>query len=141
MSRFHKLTHTIWHCQYHIIWTPKYRYRILKGNIKIELERCISNFSEQLNCKIIELNVQDDHVHLIIMIPPKISVSKYVGTIKGRSAIRIFSNFPNLRTRPYWGNHFWADGYCVDTIGLDLEKVQKYVKYQEKKEKYFESIR
>lgn len=111
----------------------------MKGNIKGEMENCIRSFSDQKNCKIIELNVQEDHVHLIVMIPPKISVSDYVGTIKGRCAIRIFSKFPVLRTKPYWGNHFWAEGYCVDTIGLDLEKIQKYVKYQEKKEKYFES--
>lgn len=138
MSRFYKLSHTIWHCQYHIVWTPKYRFKILKDGIKAEVETCIRIFSEQMQCRIIELNVQIDHVHLIVMIPPKVMVSKYVGTIKGRSAIRIFCTYPNLRKKPYWGNHFWAEGYCVDSVGLDLEMICKYVKYQEEKEKYFE---
>ncbi len=139
MSRFYKLSHTIWHCQYHIVWTPKYRFKILKDGIKEEVEMCIRIFSERLECKIVELNVQIDHVHLIVMIPPKVMVSNYVGTIKGRSAIRLFCTYPQLRKKPYWGNHFWAEGYCVDTVGLDLEKIRKYVKYQGEKEKYFES--
>jgi putative transposase len=90
-----------------------------------------------MNCEIEELNVQDDHVHLLVMVPPKIAVSKYVGTVKGKCAIRIFSKFRDLKTKLYWGNHFWARGYCVDTVGLDLEKIKKYVQYQEKKEKLF----
>jgi len=137
MSRFYKLSHTIWHCQFHIVWTPKYRYRILVGDIKTEVENCIRIFSEQLKCTIIELNVQIDQVHLIVMIPPKVKVSSYVGTIKGRTAIRLFCEHPHLRRKPYWGNHLWTTGYCVDTVGLDLEKIRKYVRYQEVKEKYF----
>jgi len=71
--------------------------------------------SEQKGCEIVELNIQKDHVHILVMVPPKISISEYVGAVKGKSAIRIFSKFPNLRVKPYWGNHFWARGYCVDT--------------------------
>ena len=95
----------------------------------------IKIFSEQLKCTITELNVQIDHVHLIVMIPPKVQVSDYVGTVKGRSATRLFCKYPVLRRKPYWGNHFWAPGYCVDTVGLDLEKICKYVKYQEEKKR------
>jgi len=84
------------------------------------------------------LNIQIDHVHLIAMVPPKISISQFVGTIKGRTAIRVFNKFRNLKKKPYWGNHFWAKGYCVDTVGLDSEKIRKYVKYQEKQEKISE---
>lgn len=141
MSRFYKLSHTIWHCQYHIVWTPKYRYKVLKDEIKTEVETSIRCFSEQLECVITELNVQIDHVHLLVMVPPKVSISSYVGTIKGKTAIRLFSKYPKLRVKPYWGNHFWAEGYCVDTVGLDLDKIRKYVKYQEEKEKYFENKR
>jgi len=111
---------------------------VLKDDIKAEIEIAIRAFSEYLKCIINELNVQVDHVHLLVMIPPKVAVSSYVGTIKGKTAIRLFSKYPRLRTKPYWGNHFWAGGYCVDTVGLDLEKIRKYVKYQEEKEKYFE---
>jgi len=138
MSRFKKLSHTIWHCQYHIVWTPKYRYRVLDGGVKQEVGNCIRAFSEQKKCEVVELNVQIDHVHLIVSIPPKLSVSSYVGMVKGRTAIRVLQRFRELRQKPYWGNHFWTKGYCVDTIGLDLEKIQAYVQYQDTKDQQVE---
>ena len=134
MSRFKQLSHAIWHCLYHIVWTPKYRYRILKGEIKTEVEHCIRAFSEQKGCIIEELNVQEDHVHLVIFVPPKVSISEIIGIMKGRTAIRLFNKFKKLKHRPYWGNHFWSKGYCVDTVGLDAEMIKKYVKYQENKD-------
>ena len=72
------------------------------------------------------------------MVPPKLSVSDYVGTVKGRTAIRVFNKFRRLKSKPYWGNHFWTKGYCVDTVGLDSEKIRAYVKYQEKQEQRME---
>ena len=138
MSRFRKLSQTIWHCQYHIVWTPKYRFRIITGEIAQEVENCIRAFSEQSKTEIIELNVQMDHVHLLSMVPPKLSISEYVGIIKGRTAIRVLNKFKHLKKKPYWGNHFWSRGYCVDTVGLDAEMIRKYVKYQEVKERQAE---
>ncbi|PCJ21439.1 MAG: IS200/IS605 family transposase [Candidatus Cloacimonadota bacterium] len=137
MSRFHRLSHTVWHCKYHLIWVPKYRYRFLTGKVALEVEDCIRSYCNQYKCDIIEINVQDDHdhVHLLVMIPPKLSVSKLMGIIKGKSAIRVFKRFSKLKVKLYWGNHFWARGYCVDTVGLDEEMIRKYVKFQEKKEK------
>jgi putative transposase len=135
MSRFRKLSHTIWHCQYHIIWVPKYRYRVLTGHIAEEVSRCIRTFSDDQKAEIVELNIQVDHVHLLVMIPPKVAVSNFVGTLKGRTAIRVFNRFRELKRRPYWGNHFWARGYCADTVGLDAEKIRKYVRYQDKEGK------
>jgi putative transposase len=135
MSRFRKLTQTIWCCQYHFVWSTKYRFKILTGKVAQEVERCVRAFSEQQGCEIIEINIQVDHVHLIVMIPPKIRVSGFMGTIKGRTAIRIFNKFRKLKQKPYWGNHFWSRGYCVDTIGLDSEMIRKYVKYQDDKDK------
>jgi len=82
-----------------------------------------------------EMNVQVDHVHVLALISPKVSVSGYVGTVKGRTAIRVFNRFRKLKEKLYWGNHFWARGYCVDTVGLDVEMIRKYIKYQEKKER------
>ena len=134
MSRFRKLSHTIWHCQYHIVWVPKYRFRMLSGKVGEEVERCIRAFCEQQAAEVVELNIQVDHVHLLVMVPPKVSISDLVGIIKGRTAIRVFNKFRHLKHKPYWGNHFWARGYCVDTVGLDAEKIQKYVKYQQEKE-------
>ena len=135
MSQFRKLSHAIRHCQYHFVWVPKYRYRILTGLVGQEVEKCILAFAERLGAEIVELNVQEDHVHLLAMVPPKISISKFMGTVKGRTAIRVFNKFRHLKHRPYWGNHFWARGYCVSTVGLDAEKSCKYVKYQEEREK------
>ena len=138
MIHFRKLSHTIWHCQYHLVWTPKYRFRILSGAVAEEVGRCIRTFSEQLKCEIVEMNVQIDHVHLLVMIPPKIAVSDYVGSVKGRTAIRVFDRFRHWRRKPYWGNHFWLKGYCADTVGLDTEKIRAYVRYQEKRERLAE---
>ena len=135
MSRFRKLSQTVWHCQYHIVWVPKYRFKVLSGKVGAEVERCIRAFSAQQGVEIIELNIQIDHVHILAMIPPKLSISSYVGMVKGRSAIRVLNKFKNLKEKPYWGNHFWARGYCVDTVGLDLAMVRKYVKYQDKKDR------
>ena len=122
-------------CTYHIVWTPKYRYRVLEGEIKLEVEHCIKSFAQQKKCMIEELDVQDDHVHLIIRVPPKISISDLLGILKGRTAIRIFNKFWYLKQQTYWGNHFWSTGYGVNTVGLDEEMIRKYVKYQEKKDK------
>jgi len=130
MSRFRKLSQTIWCCQYHIVFVPKYRFRILTGEVAHEVERCIRAFVEQQKAVLVELSIQVDHVHLLVFVPPKISISNFVGVLKGRTAIRVFNRFRKLKNKPYWGNHFWSRGYCVDTVGLDEEMVRKYVKYQ-----------
>ncbi len=98
------------------------------------------SFAGQKGCEVIELNVQEDHIHLLVMVPPKVSISELVGTLKGRTAIRVFKQFGYLKQKPYWGNHLWARGYCVDTVGLDAEMIRRYVKYQEKKERRLEQI-
>jgi putative transposase len=134
MSRFQKLSQKIWHCQYHIVFVPKYRFQILVGEVAKETEQCIRAFSDQQGAEIIELNVQLDHVHLLVHVPPKALISTFVGTLKGRTAIRIFIKFRNLKNKPDWGNHFWSRGYCVDTVGLDIEMIRKYVRHQDKKE-------
>ena len=141
MRRFRKLSHAIWHCQYHIVWVPKYRYRILTGSLSYEVEQCVRSFSSQKSSEVLELSVQVDHVHVVCMIPPKLSISDYVGIVKGRTAIRVLKKYPDLKKRPYWGNHFWAKGYCVDTVGLDAEKIRMYVKYQEAKERQQEQMK
>lgn len=95
MSRFRKLTHAIWHCQYHIVWVPKYRYRVLEGDLAEEVSVCLQIFSEQSHCEVVEMNIQKDHVHLIIMVPPKVSISELMGRLKGRTAIRVLSRLKN----------------------------------------------
>ena len=141
MSRFQKLSHTIWHCQYHIVWVPKYRFRILVGGVAQSVESGIQAICGFAGCEVVELNVQKDHVHLLVMIPPKVSVSDLMGRVKGQTAMKVFRQFRQLRKKPYWGNHFWAKGYCVDTVGLDTEMIHRYVKYQENKERQQEQLR
>jgi putative transposase len=97
MSRFRKLSQTIWHCQYHIVWVPKYRFRILTGDIAEEVARCIKVFAERAEAEIVEFNVQADHVHLLVMVPPKISISDFVGIVKGRTAINILNKYRKLK--------------------------------------------
>ena len=87
------------------------------------------------------MNVQKDHVHLLAMIPPKVSISDLMGRVKGQTAMKVFRQFRELRRKPYWGNHFWAKGYCVDTIGLDAEMIRKYVRHQEKAERQQEQLK
>ena len=134
MSKFKKLSHVIYRCDYHIVWVPKYRFKILEGMVKKQLQDDIEMLLEWISCEKKELNIQIDHIHLIVSVPPKISISKLMGILKGKTAIKIFKNYPQLKKKPYWGNHFWSRGYCVDTIGLDEEKIRKYVKYQEEQE-------
>ena len=141
MSRFKKMSHTIWFCEYHIVWIPKYRYRMLQGKMKEECEQCIREQNRQMQCEVVELNVQVDHVHMVAMVPPKVSISEYMGRLKGKTAIRMFSVFRDLRQQRYWGNHFWAQGYCVGTVGLDEEMIRKYVRWQEKQEQKQEEFR
>lgn len=141
MSRFKRLSHTIRHCEYHIVWVPKYRYRVMDGKIKEEVDLCVRDQSRPMNCEVVELNVQSDHVHLIVPVPPKLAISECMGRLKSKTAIRVFSIYRDLRRKRYWGNHFWAQGYCVGTVGLDHEMIRQYVKWQEKQEQRQEEFR
>jgi putative transposase len=141
VSRFRKLSHTIWHCQYHIVWVTKYRFRIIVGAIRDAVDDGIQAICGFAGCEVVELNVQKDHVHLLAMIPPKVSISDLMGRVKGQTAMKVFRQFRELRRKPYWGNHFWAKGYCVDTIGLDAEMIRKYVRHQEKAERQQEQLK
>jgi len=95
----------------------------LNGPVAVEVDNCIRAFSEQKGCEIVELNIQIDHVHLLVMVPPKVSISDYVGTIKGRSAIRVFNKFKKLKDKPYWGNKFWSRGIlCTPALHKIFQK-------------------
>jgi len=135
MSKYRKLSHVVYKCDYHLVWTPKYRYRVLEGVIKDLVEMDIRKLIAWKGCEILELSVQSDHIHLVISMPPKISISTMMGVLKGKLAIKLFKSYPNLKQRPYWGNHFWARGYFASTVGIDEEKIRRYVKYQEEEEK------
>ena len=138
MSKYKKLSHVIYKCEYHLVWVPKYRFRILTGEIKKLVEEDIKMLCEWKKCEIQEMSVQSDHVHLVLSIPPKVSVSDMMGILKGKLAIKLFKSYPRLKQKPYWGNRFWARGYFVSTVGIDEEVIKRYVKYQEEEEKRIE---
>ena len=140
-SKYKKLSHVVYKCDYHIVWTPKYRYRVLFGEVKSLVEKDIRMLCERKGVEVIELNVQIDHVHVVVSIPPKVSVSVMMGTLKGKLAIKLFKSYPNLKQKPYWGNHFWSRGYFVTTVGVDEEIIRRYVKHQEKEDKREETQR
>ncbi len=133
--QFKRLTHTIYECKYHIVFCPKYRQRIFNETIAEYTRQQIYELCRQKEqVEILELNIQPDHIHLVASVPPKYSVSEFMGYLKGKLALRLFHQYEQLGKR-YWGRHMWARGYCVSTIGLDEEKIRKYVKWQEQKEK------
>ena len=129
MSRFKKLAHVVWDCKYHVVWCPKYRFRILKGEIAKSVREIIRQLCEWRKIEMLTGNVQTDHVHMVISIPPKYSVAEVIGFLKGKSAIKVFDRHLDLKKR-YLGRHFWAKGYCISTVGLDEEQIKKYVTWQ-----------
>jgi putative transposase len=139
MGNFKNLAHAMWECKYHLVWCPKYRFQILKGKIGLSVRDTIRELCSWRELEIIQGNVQIDHVHLVLWIPPKSSVSEVVGYLKGKSAIRVLDWHPELKRR-YWGRHFWARGYCVSTVGLNEEQVKQYVRWQLKKDRDMDQL-
>ena len=138
MGKYRKLTHVVYKCDYHIVFTPKYRFRILTGDVGAAIEQDLRQVCSWKEVEIDEMSVQADHVHMVVSIPPRLSVSDFMGVLKGKTAIRVFKSHPNLKKKPYWGNHFWSRGYFVNTVGINEEMIRRYVKYQEEEERKVE---
>jgi len=138
MGKYRKLTHVVYKCDYHIVFTPKYRFRILTGDLGSAVEQDMRQVCAWKEVEIDEMSVQADHVHMVVSIPPRLSISDFMGVLKGKTAIRLFKSHPNLKKKPYWGNHFWARGYFVNTVGINEEMIRRYVKYQEEEERKVE---
>ncbi|PIQ92085.1 MAG: IS200/IS605 family transposase [Parcubacteria group bacterium CG11_big_fil_rev_8_21_14_0_20_39_22] len=133
-SQYKRLSHTVWLCKYHIIFCPKYRYKVLEGKVEVFVRNNIYRLCGQKDYVTIEeINIQSDHVHLIISIPPKYSVSEILGFLKGKIALKLFGEHKEL-TKRYWGRHIWSRGYCVSTVGLNEDQIKKYVKWQQERE-------
>ena len=131
--------HAAYNIIYHLVWCPKYRRKVLTGPVARRLDQLIRFKVAELKGQVVALEAQPDHVHLVLSIPPKYAVSNVMGYLKGKLAIRLFERYERFGRR-YWGRHLWARGYWVSTIGLDEEKIRKYVKWQEKREKQLEAI-
>jgi len=127
------LNHTKWECKYHVVFIPKYRKKRIFGALRTQLGAVFRKLAEQKESQIEEGHVMPDHVHMMISIPPKYSVSSVVGYIKGKSAIHI-ARHHGERARNFVGQHFWARGYFVSTVGRDEEVIRKYIRHQEKED-------
>ena len=123
------LDHTTWRCQYHVVFAPKYRRLEIYGAIKAEIGKILRQLCQQKGVEIIEAEACPDHIHMLISIPPKYSVSQIMGFLKGKSSLMIFDRHANLKYK-YGNRHFWARGYYVDTVGRNKKQVQEYIRNQ-----------
>ena len=134
MTQLSSLAHTRWDCNYHIVWIPKYRKKRLFVELRQELGPVLRELARQKECEITEGRMLSDHVHILIRIPPKHAVSQVVGYIKGKSAIHIARTYVG-RKRNFVGQHFWARGYYVSTVGIDEETIRRYIQNQEENDR------
>ena len=125
------LSHTRWNCKYHIVFAPKYRRKVAYGKIKQDIANILSMLCKRKGVKIIEAEICPDHVHMLVEIPPSMSVSYFVGYLKGKSTLMIFERHANLKYK-YGNRHFWAEGYYVSTVGLNEATIKKYIQEQER---------
>ena len=123
------LDHTRWRCQYHVVFAPKYRRMIIYKEIKVDIGKILRQLCQQKGVEIIEAELCADHVHMLISIPPKYSVSQIMGYLKGKSSLMIFDRHANLKYK-YGNRHFWARGYFVDTVGRNKKQIQEYIRNQ-----------
>jgi len=126
---YQSLSHSRWDCKYHVIFVPKRRRKVLYGEIREQLKVIFHELARQKECQILEGHLRPDHVHMVIAIPPKYAVSSVIGFLKGKSAIAVARL--QGKERNFTGEHFWARGYAVSTIGFELEAVQRYVREQD----------
>ena len=130
-TRVQSLAHTKWLCKYHIVFSPKYRRKIIFANIRESIGEILKDLCKYKGVEIIEGHLMPDHVHMLVSIPPKISVSSFMGYLKGKSSLMIFDKHANLKYK--FGNRkFWVEGYFVSTVGLNAATIKKYIQQQEK---------
>jgi putative transposase len=130
MTDYNSQNHTKWDCKYHVVFIPKYRRKVLYGQVRQQLKEILHELAKQRESQIIEGHLRPDHVHMMISIPPKYSVSHVVGYMKGKSAILVAREFMG-RYKNFKGYHFWARGYFVSTVGLDEVVIRHYIRNQE----------
>lgn len=127
------LSHSKWNCKYHIVFAPKYRRQIIYGKIKADVGEILSTLCKRKGIEIIEAECCKDHIHMLVRIPPKYSVSEIMGYLKGKSSLMIFERHANLKYK-YGNRHFWCRGYYVDTVGKNTKKIQEYIANQLKED-------
>ena len=123
------LAHTKWNCKYHIVFAPKYRRQVIYGQLKKDIGEILRKLCGYKEVEILEANACKDHIHMYVMIPPKLSVSDFMGYLKGKSSLMIFDRHANLKYK-YGNRHFWCRGYYVDTVGRNAKAIAEYVRNQ-----------
>ena len=129
-KKANSLAHTKWMCKYHIVFTPKYRRKVIYNQLRRDIGEILRTLCRYKGVEIIEGHLMSDHVHMLVMIPPKTSVALFMGYLKGKSALMIFDRHANLKYK-FGNRHFWAEGYYVSTVGLNDQTVTKYIREQE----------
>jgi putative transposase len=140
MDEYQSLNHTKWECKYHVVFIPKCRRKVLYGELRRHLGPIFRELTKQKESEVEEGHLMPDHVHMLLSIPPKYAVSQVVGYIKGKSAIHIARSFLE-RTRNFVGQHFWARGYFVSTVGRDEAVIREYIRNQEAEDRRIEQLR
>ena len=129
MKDKNSLAHTAWNCKYHIVFAPKYRRQDIYGKIRVDIGKMLRMLCDRKGIEIIEAELCKEHIHMLVQIPPKYSVSDIVGYLKGKSSLMIFDRYANMKYR-YGNRHFWCRGYFVDTVGKNEKKIAEYVRNQ-----------
>jgi len=133
------LAHTSWNCKYHIVFAPKYRRKVFYGEKRLEIGAILRSLCEWKEVNIVEAEVCPDHVHMLVEIPPKLSVSGFMGYLKGKSSILIYQKYANMKFK-YRNREFWCRGYYVDTVGKNKKAIQEYIANQLKEDKEMEQM-
>ena len=133
------LAHTTWNCKYHIVFAPKYRRKVFFGQKRLEIGAILRSLCEWKNVTIIEAEVCPDHVHMLVSIPPKLSVSGFMGYLKGKSSVLIYQKYANMKFK-YRNREFWCRGYYVDTVGKNKKAIAEYIANQLKEDKEVEQM-
>ena len=133
------LAHTQWNCKYHIVFSPKYRRQVIYGKIKKDIGQMLRKLCEYKGVEIIEAEACKDHIHMLVSIPPKYSVSQIMGYLKGKSSLMIFEKYANMKYK-YGNRHFWCRGYYVDTVGRNKKAIEQYIRNQLQEDKNYEQL-
>ena len=139
MNDTNSLAHTTWNCKYHIVFAPKYRRLVFFGQKRKEIGAILRQLCEWKNVEIVEAEVCPDHIHMLVKIPPKESVSGFIGFLKGKSSLLIYQKYANMKFK-YRDRTFWCRGYYVDTVGKNTQKIKEYIANQLKEDKMMEQM-
>ena len=135
----YSLAHTKWMCKYHIVFTPKYRRKVIYNQLKADIREILRSLCKYKGVEILEGELMPDHIHMLVSIPPKYSVSEFMGYLKGKSSLMIFDKFANMKYR-YGNRQFWCRGYYVDTVGKNTKAIDEYIKNQLEEDKQYEQL-